>query len=839
MKGGADVAHDVFISYSTEDKAIADAMCHYLEHHGLRCWMAPRDVRPGEDYAAEIIDAIAASRALVLVFSANANNSKHVKNEVERGVSHGIPVIPFRTQDVQPAKSLELFLGARHWLDAMTRPLAVHFEKLAHHLQIIAGTPAAGNAAGTAGATVGTAEPAALATFSPPPAPGRFSPALRWLALALIPVLSICAVITWIGVSRGRGVLPASQRNEPAKIATPAPAVPRAPDVAAVVVAKTLDLPAKEVTSSIGMKMLLISAGQFMMGNSHSLEQEVDAFKPYYEVKLAPAIFTSAYPRHRVRITRPFYLGICHVTRGQFRHFVDATGYKTDAEKSAKGAAGYNGSILVLSTQFNWRNTGFAQTDEHPVLDVSWNDAMAFCRWLSRKEGKTYRLPSEAQWEYACRAGTTTRYYSGDDPESLVQVGNVADSRYKTQFAYTKALRASDGYTFTAPVGQFRPNAFGLFDMHGNAFELCSDWYATEYYAAAAVDDPAGPVSGASRVARGGSWLSPPERCTSAYRASFLPAAADVNLGFRVACESPQGGLPAGKTFTNSLGMKFALIPAGEFLMGDSHALADELQAFEPYDNTYPVEETRCEYPRHRVRITRPFYLGIYHVTRGQFGRFVDATGYKTDAEKNGKGGQGYDGHALRDAPQYNWRNTGFAQTDEHPVVNVSWNDAIAFCDWLSRKEDKKYRLPTEAEWEYACRAGTTTRYWCGDDPETLAEVANVADAACKAKFPAWTTIRASDGYTFTSPSGTFPPNAFGLFDMHGNAWQLCWDWYGAEYYAVSSGDDPSGPDSGICRVARGGSWYTVPNACASSARFGLYPVHPTSAVGFRVARTP
>jgi len=753
-------------------------------------------VRPGEDYAAEIIDAIAASRALVLVFSANANNSKHVKNEVERGVSHGIPVIPFRTQDVQPAKSLELFLGARHWLDAMTRPLAVHFEKLAHHLQIIAGTPAAGNAAGTAGATVGTAEPAALATFSPPPAPGRFSPALRWLALALIPVLSICAVITWIGVSRGRGVLPASQRNEPAKIATPAPAVPRAPDVAAVVVAKTLDLPAKEVTSSIGMKMLLISAGQFMMGNSHSLEQEVDAFKPYYEVKLAPAIFTSAYPRHRVRITRPFYLGICHVTRGQFRHFVDATGYKTDAEKSAKGAAGYNGSILVLSTQYNWRNTGFAQTDEHPVLDVSWNDAMAFCRWLSHKEGKTYRLPSEAQWEYACRAGTTTRYYSGDDPESLVQVGNVADSRYKTQFAYTKALRASDGYTFTAPVGQFRPNAFGLFDMHGNAFELCSDWYATEYYAAAAVDDPAGPVSGASRVARGGSWLSPPERCTSAYRASFLPAAADVNLGFRVACESPQGGLPAGKTFTNSLGMKFALIPAGEFLMGDSHALADELQAFEPYDNTYPVEETRCEYPRHRVRITRPFYLGKYLVTQAQWQAVM--------------GG-----------------NPSHFKGPENPVEMVSWNDCQVFLDKLNAKSDGrggKFQLPTEAQWEYACRAGTTTRHYFGDEETGLGEYAwYLANSGGK-----------------THPVGEKKPNAWGLYDMHGNVLDWCGDWYDGGYYASSPTDDPTGPSRGSLRVHRGGSWGSPPPGyCRSARRDWGTPDSRRNDLGFRVARVP
>ncbi len=112
-------------------------------------------------------------------------------------------------------------------------------------------------------------------------------------------------------------------------------------------------------------------------------------------------------------------------------------------------------------------------------------------------------------------------------------------------------------------------------------------------------------------------------------------------------------------------------------------------------------------------------------------------------------------------------------------MVNVSWNDAVAFCKWLSKKEGNTYRLPTEAEWEYACRAGTTTRYYSGDDPETLAKVGNVADATAKAKFPDWKyTIKASDGYVFTSPVGSFQPNAFGLYDMHGNAWQWCADWY-------------------------------------------------------------
>ncbi len=172
-------------------------------------------------------------------------------------------------------------------------------------------------------------------------------------------------------------------------------------------------------------------------------------------------------------------------------------------------------------------------------------------------------------------------------------------------------------------------------------------------------------------------------------------------------------------------------------------------------------------------------------------------------------------------------------------MVNVSWNDAVAFCKWLSKKEGKTYRLPTEAEWEYACRAGTTTRYYSGDDPETLAKVGNVADATAKAKFPDWKyTIKANDGYVFTAPVGKFKPNAFGLYDMHGNAWQWCADWYGAEYYATSPADDPTGPDSGDDRVLRGGSWFDGPYATRSAGRYWISPDVRNDIAGFRVART-
>ncbi|MGO9467917.1 MAG: SUMF1/EgtB/PvdO family nonheme iron enzyme, partial [Isosphaeraceae bacterium] len=225
--------------------------------------------------------------------------------------------------------------------------------------------------------------------------------------------------------------------------------------------------------------------------------------------------------------------------------------------------------------------------------------------------------------------------------------------------------------------------------------------------------------------------------------------------------------------------IKLKRIPAGKFLMGSPDGDGDT-----------------DEHPQHEVRITRPFYLGVTEVTRGQFRLFVDETGYKTEAEKDGKGGYGWNEEAKKfeQSPRFTWQNPGFEQTDEHPVVNVTWNDAQEFVKWLSQKEGRIYRLPTEAEWEYACRAGTKTAYVSGDDAESLAAFGNIADGTAKEKYPEWTTIAARDGYVYTAPVGRFRANAFGLYDMHGNVWEWCQDWYDAEYYKQSPGDDPRGP---------------------------------------------
>ncbi len=292
----------------------------------------------------------------------------------------------------------------------------------------------------------------------------------------------------------------------------------------------------------------------------------------------------------------------------------------------------------------------------------------------------------------------------------------------------------------------------------------------------------------------------------------------DVDL--QIALPKAAAPKPAA-TFENSLGMKFRLIPKGTFQMGAPKSEGGE-------DDEQPV---------HEVEISRPFYLGQFEVTRGQFRKFVAAASYKTEGERDGKGGWGYDGKTFDQKPEYTWLNPGFDQSDDHPVVNVSWNDAVAFCEWISKKEGKTYRLPTEAEWEYACRAGTTTPYYHGVDPEGLAAVGNVADGTAKEKFSGWNwAITARDGYVFTAPVGKFRPNDFGLHDMHGNVWEWCSDWYDGEYYSKSPAVDPKGPSSaGSFRVIRGGSWGYFPVDCRSACRVNASPSSRGNLVGFRL----
>ena len=285
----------------------------------------------------------------------------------------------------------------------------------------------------------------------------------------------------------------------------------------------------------------------------------------------------------------------------------------------------------------------------------------------------------------------------------------------------------------------------------------------------------------------------------------------DRTLAVPPTVSSPAGTSSRPVTFVaDSLGITLVLIPEGTFLMGTPNS--------DPYSRTN-------ERPAHRVKIKHAFYLGAYEVTVGQFRAFVDATGYLTKAERDGKGGAVYD--RQRKEPvrrsELNWRNPGFRrpQAEDEPVVQVCWDDATAFCKWLSEREGVTYRLPTEAEWEYACRAGSQTTWSFGDDPEALCDYA-------------W--FKRNSGGT-TQPVGRKGPNPFGLYDMYGNVWEWCKDPY-LSSYSTAKGADPSASSEKREHVLRGGSWGSdKPVEIRSANRRGEADSYRYYSCGFRVRR--
>ncbi|MFT5468139.1 MAG: sulfatase modifying factor 1 [Verrucomicrobiales bacterium] len=292
----------------------------------------------------------------------------------------------------------------------------------------------------------------------------------------------------------------------------------------------------------------------------------------------------------------------------------------------------------------------------------------------------------------------------------------------------------------------------------------------------------------------------------------------------------------------NSVGIELIRVEAGEYLRG----AADQNLIVEKHPfSTLARNRNHGISPSHPVRISKSFWIGSREITVAQFRAFVEATDYETSAETNEKGAlalfpEETDGpEKFQTKPGCNWRNPGFAQTDDHPVVCVSWKDAVTFCEWLSKKENRVYRLPTEAEWEFAARAGSTSMYLSGDSPDGVYEYGNVADAALEKAHPNMTLRQRiaglkegdGDGFVYTAPTGSLKPNAWGLFDTHGNVWEWCSDRYMIEYYgelrakAVKDGSttepaetvDPTGPEStlndqyGEWRAMRGGGWTNSP----------------------------
>jgi formylglycine-generating enzyme required for sulfatase activity len=523
------------------------------------------------------------------------------------------------------------------------------------------------------------------------------------------------------------------------------------------------------VTNSIGMTFVYIKPGTFMMG-SPLVEPERGGDET----------------QHQVALTKGFYMQTTEVTQGQWR-------------------------VLMGNSPSYDSKCG----DNCPVEQVSWDDVQEFIRRLNQKEGENrYRLPTEAEWEYACRAGTNTRFSFGDNES---QLNNYAwydvncDERIH-------------------PVAKKQPNAWGLYDMHGNVGEWCQDWYGP--YPRVGVTDPAGPLSGRGRIVRGGSYFLSPDECRSAVRSFFTPEDnTQYPTGFRLVMISSTDAVdrtkpaklssdrnekdkdavsqadekikthekkspvekvdvPAAPVLkptvvkpswlknqvTNSIGMAFVYIKPGTFIMG--------------------APAGRSEHGghnfQHQVTLTKGFYMQTTEVTQGQWKAVM---GYNPSVFENCGNGC--------------------------PVEGVSLNDAQEFIKHLNLLEDdKNYRLPTEAEWEYACRAGTNTSYSFGDSESQLNN---------------FTWCNENSGGQ-THPVAKKQPNTWGLYDMHGNVWEWCQDWYGA--YKAESAIDPVGPSSGVGRVNRGGSFRIYAKDCNVYYRGSLSQDFKSNDLGFRVART-
>jgi len=530
------------------------------------------------------------------------------------------------------------------------------------------------------------------------------------------------------------------------------------------------------------------------------------------------------------------------------------------------------------------------KTNDHPVEMVSWNEAADFCAKLSQQEmlkpfyfraeyqggvtvtpldGTGYRLPSEAEWEFACRAGTTTKYWISNQDEDLARVGWFN--------------RNSGGRTHSA--GELKANPFGLNDIHGNVLELVQDgWDETQYSQfqdTPAINPNTSYQAKPYRVIRGGLFEHDASSCRSSGRNATGPSRLFNHVGFRVslpvdavrqALKVQEPALPsqamsntgsgtlttaATKTwhgwpadapapaiapfdaaqarkhqeawakylkvpveYTNSIGMKFILIPPGEFTMGST---AEEIQWAFKQDSASNETDTKSEGPQHKVILTRPFFLGIYEVTQGAYQKVMG-----TNPSAYSPTGM------LKEA-------VAGIETIDHPVEKVNWFDAAEFCAKLSQQEKWKpfyfralqanvtpldgtgYRLPSEAEWEYACRAGTTTRYWPGDEENDLAKAG-------------WYHLNAGDR---THAAGELKPNPFGLYDIHGNVWEWVEDGHHPKLYdrfREKAAVDPRGEYiNWPTRVLRGGALNPV-FFCRSSIRASSDGGSGTYETGFRVA---
>lgn len=511
--------------------------------------------------------------------------------------------------------------------------------------------------------------------------------------------------------------------------------------------------------SKDGSIMVLVPGGEFVMGSDDGEEDE----RPEH------CVFLDSY-----------YIGKYPVTVSQYNEFCE----KTDCE-------------MPEEPPWGW-------IDDHPIVNVSWDDAVAYCEWAA------LRLPTEAEWEKAARGVDKRRYPWGDKTpdENCANFGGFQ----KTKLApipivpsYVTLGKFEGG--MTTAVDQY-PNGispYGIMDMSGNVWEWVNDWYSKRSYKDSLKDNPKGVVRGRNRVIRGGSSDDGIEDLRTSTRHKCNPEKYFSNLGFRVSLskvvseegvdqtEEKKEAIPKEdkKPRFEFLGVNeegfeeyriekdgsvLIRIPADEFLMG-----ADEGDRNSAADNS--------EKPKHKVFLDT-YCIGKYPVTVSQYREFCEDTG-----------------RSMPEEPDWGW-------IDDHPIVNVSWYDAVSYCEWMTG------RLPTEAEWEKAARGVDGRSYpWGKELPEK--KYANFG--------------KLSRG---TSSVGLYPygKSPFGAMDMSGNVWEWVEDWYDEDYYKNSPGRNPGGGEDGVQKVARGGAWYSSSLNIRTSVRNNVDPKLCNYGVGFRVA---
>ena len=586
--------------------------------------------------------------------------------------------------------------------------------------------------------------------------------------------------------------------------------------------------PTSHTVASISMDMIFCPPGTFTMGSPSS-----ETGRGGDETQ------------HQVTLSHGFYLGKYEVTQAQ---------YETVMTGNAEG---------LNAKPSNWPNN-----NDRPVEKVSWNDAQVFLSRLNDMEqtagrlpaGWKYVLPTEAQWEYACRAGTTTIFSWGNSATST-------QANFKGTYPYGGGA-SGPNLQQTTDIGQYAANPWGFFDMQGNVWEWVSDWKAN--YLTGAQTDPEGPASGSNRVKRGGSWYNGGTDLRSARRHDLTPSNRPDTLGFRVGFQpvqpdtaNPELELFGGAGITREAGQAWAepgaaghdardgnltssisvsgtvdMNTTGTYIL--TYSVADaagntatanrtvtvvgnrsvDLNATVAMDmlwvpaGTFTMGSPTTEAGRnadreneHNVSLTQGFYLGKYEVTQAQYEAVMTGN---TDG-LNAKPSQ--------------WPNN-----PNRPVEKVSWADAQIFLTRLNAQQSANipagwvYVLPTESQWEYACRAGTTTAYSWG---------ATIASSNANYNWDGG----ANDGNDFkqTRDVGQYAANPWGFFDMHGNVWEWTADWYQAAYPIGNPVIDPTGAASGSFRVTRGGSWSNVGTHLRSARRNTVTPSNRGGYIGFRV----